>query len=91
MWVNNQGKGDKYMYEIHLRQPQFTYSLRGLFTKNIKKIDSNLIANQTRYWQKKVVSFTMNKWNHSYKIIIQKCIQCIRKENLLLLKVLLEP
>ena len=38
------------MYEIHLRQPQFTYSLRGPFTKNIKKIDSNLIENQTRYW-----------------------------------------
>ena len=30
--------GDKFMPEIHLRQPQFTYSACGPFTKNKEKI-----------------------------------------------------
>ena len=29
--------GDKFMPEMHLRQPGFTYSACGLFTKNNKK------------------------------------------------------
>ena len=29
--------GDKFMPEMHLRQPGFTYSACGLFTKNLKK------------------------------------------------------
>ena len=30
--------GDKFMTEIHLKQPDFTYSACGPFTKNKKKI-----------------------------------------------------
>ena len=30
--------GDKLMYEIHLRQPGFTYSACGPFTKNKERI-----------------------------------------------------
>ena len=30
--------GDKFMPEMHLRQPGFTYSACGPFTKNIEKI-----------------------------------------------------
>ena len=30
--------GDKFMTEIHLKQPDFTYSACGLFTKNKKRI-----------------------------------------------------
>ena len=30
--------GDKFMPEIHLKQPEFTYSACGPFTKNIKGI-----------------------------------------------------
>ena len=30
--------GDKFMPEMHLRQPEFTYSTRGLLTKNKKRI-----------------------------------------------------
>ena len=30
--------GDKFMPEMHLRQPGFTYSACGLFTKNKKRI-----------------------------------------------------
>ena len=29
--------GDKFMPEMHLRQPQFTYSACGTFTKNKKE------------------------------------------------------
>ena len=31
-------EGDKFMPEMHLRQPEFTYSYCGPFTKNIEKI-----------------------------------------------------
>ena len=31
--------GDKFMAEMHLRQPGFTYSACGLFTKNKEKIE----------------------------------------------------
>ena len=30
--------GDKFMSEMHLRQPGFTYSACGLFTKNKERI-----------------------------------------------------
>ena len=30
--------GDKFMLEMHLRQPGFTYSACGTFTKNKKRI-----------------------------------------------------
>ena len=30
--------GDKFMPEMHLRQPQFTYSACGPFTKNTERI-----------------------------------------------------
>ena len=30
--------GDKFMPEMHLRQPRFTYSACGLFTKNKERI-----------------------------------------------------
>ena len=31
--------GDKYMNDIHLRQPEFFYSASGLFTKNKESIE----------------------------------------------------
>ena len=30
--------GDKFMPEMHLKQPEFTYSASGLFTKNKERI-----------------------------------------------------
>ena len=30
--------GDKFLSEMHLKQPWFTYSVCGLFTKNKKRI-----------------------------------------------------
>ena len=47
-------------------------------------------ANQTKYGQIKTVKFTIDQLNFGYRIIIQRCIQHIMKENLLLLKDLLE-
>ena len=32
--------GDKFMYELHLRQPKFTYNTCGLFTKNKERIQN---------------------------------------------------
>ena len=47
-------------------------------------------VNQTKYRKIKVVNFVTDQWDHGYKITIQKCIQRTQKENLLLLKDLLE-
>ena len=32
--------GDKFMSKLHLRQPRFTYSAYGLFTKHCKRIQN---------------------------------------------------
>ena len=45
----------------------------------------NQTANQIKYGKIRVVNFTKEQWNHFWRIMIQKCIQCIIKENLLLL------
>ena len=41
--------GDKFMPEIHLRQPQFTYSACGPFTKNKEKIQKFKETGDSRY------------------------------------------
>ena len=51
----------------------------------------NQIANQVKYGQMKAVNFTIDQCNHFCRVMIQKCIQHIMKENLLLLKDPLEP
>ena len=33
--------GDKFMLEMHLKQPEFSYSVCGPFTKNKEKIQRN--------------------------------------------------
>ena len=50
----------------------------------------NLISNQTKYEYIKAVNFTIDQWNQGFKQIMWKCIQYITKENLLLLKDLLD-
>ena len=39
--------GDRFMQEMHLKQPGFTYSACGLFTKNKERIQ-NLKKQETR-------------------------------------------
>ena len=51
----------------------------------------SLITNQTKHGWMKVKNVTIDQCHHGYKIMIQKCIQHIIKENLLFLKDLLEP
>ena len=41
--------GDKFMPEIHLRQPQFTYSARGPFTKHEQRIQKFKETGHTNY------------------------------------------
>ena len=41
--------GDKFMSEMYLKQPGFTYSACGLFTKNRKRIQKFREAEDTNY------------------------------------------
>ena len=41
--------GDKFMPEVHLRQPEFTYSARGPFIKNKEKIQKFKKSEDSRY------------------------------------------
>ena len=41
--------GDKFMPEMHLRQPGFTYSARGPFTKNNQRIQKFKQTGDSRY------------------------------------------
>ena len=45
--------GDEFMPEIHLKQPGFTYSACGPFTKNKKRIQKFKETGDTRYIQRK--------------------------------------
>ena len=45
--------GDKFMPEMHLKQPGFTYSACRLFTKNKKRIQKFKETGDTRYIQRK--------------------------------------
>ena len=41
--------GDKFMPKMHLRQPQFTYSACGPFTKNKERIEKFKETGDTKY------------------------------------------
>ena len=41
--------GDKFMPEMHFRQPGFTYSACGSFTKNKQKIQKFMQTEDTNY------------------------------------------
>ena len=41
--------GDKFMSEMHLRQPGFTYSACGPFTKNKERIEKFMQTGNTRF------------------------------------------
>ena len=41
--------GDKFMPEMHLRQPGFTYSACGPFTKNIERIEKFMKTGNTDF------------------------------------------
>ena len=41
--------GDKFMVEMHLKQPGYTYSVCGLFTKNKERIQKLKETGDSRY------------------------------------------
>ena len=41
--------GDKFMPEMHLKQPEFTYGVCGPFTKNKERIQKFMQAGNTNY------------------------------------------
>ena len=41
--------GDKFMLEMHLKEPEFTYSACGPFTKNKERIQKFKETGDTRY------------------------------------------
>ena len=41
--------GDKFMAEVHLKQPQFTYSACGTFTENKERIQKFRGTGNSRY------------------------------------------
>ena len=41
--------GDKFMPEVHLKQPGFTYSACGLFTKNKERIEKFMQTGNTDF------------------------------------------
>ena len=45
--------GDKFMPEMHLRQPGFTYSVCGPFTKTKQRIQKFMQTGETNYIYKK--------------------------------------
>ena len=45
--------GDKFMSEMHLKQPEFTYSSCGPFTKNKQRIQKFMQTGDTNYIYKK--------------------------------------
>ena len=51
--------GDKFMPEMHLRQPGFTYSACGPFTQNKKRIQKFKESGDTSYIYKNELDFNM--------------------------------
>ena len=65
---------------------------KGIKNANAFQKNSNECGRKPKkYVSIKEANFTIDKWNHGYKIVIQICIQPITEGNLFLLKDLLEP
>ena len=54
--------GDKFMPEMHLKQPGFTYSACGLFTRNKERIEKNLckLEMQILFTEMSLINFVFN-------------------------------
>ena len=65
--------GDKFMPEIHLRQPQFTYSACGPFTKHEQRIQKFKQSGDTNYIYKNELDKAC--FTHDARILIVKILQ----------------
>ena len=62
--------GDKFMPEMHLRQPQFVYSACGLFTKNKERIQKFKETGNASYIYKNELDKA--SFQHDFKMEILK-------------------
>ena len=76
----------KYAWVIFLKGKNGT-TITNAFKKNLDEPKRK----PNKIWVDKGSEFTKAHINHGYKIMTQKCIQRVMKNNLLLLKDLLEP
>ena len=63
--------GDKFMPEMHLKQPGFTYSACGPFTKNKERIQKFMQTGNTNYFTKTILIklvFSMTRLMEIFKI-----------------------
>ena len=58
--------GDKFMPEMHLRQPGFTYSACGLFTKNKERIGKFMTTGNTDFIYKNELDKTCFQHDMAY-------------------------
>ena len=58
--------GDKFMPEMHLKQPGFTYSACGAFTKNKERIEKFLQTGNTSFIHKNELDNACLQHNMSY-------------------------
>ena len=64
--------GDKFMPEMHLRQPEFTYSACGPFTKNIERIQKFKETGDKSYIYKNVDFKDLKRRANSDKVLRDK-------------------
>ena len=62
--------GDKFMPEMHLKQPRFTFSACGQFTKNKKRIQKFKETGDTKYIYKN----ELDKVYFQHDFNIKKCV-----------------
>ena len=58
--------GDKFMPEMHLKQPKFTYSVCGPFTKNKQRIQRFMEGGDTKYIYKNELDKTCFQHDMAY-------------------------
>ena len=66
--------GDKFMPEMHLKQPAFTYSACGPFTKNKKRIQKFKETADSRYIYRHMVNTLSKKLRQSISCLLLKLI-----------------
>ena len=52
--------GDKFMLEMHLKEPSFTYSACGLFTKNKERIEKFMQTGNTNFIKMNLIRLVFN-------------------------------
>ena len=61
--------GDKFLPQMHLRQPGFTYLTRGPFTKHKQKFQKFMQTRDTNYIYKNEMDKVCFQHNTAYKIV----------------------